>query len=385
MSRKVLHILGSLLTGGAELSLLRILSNWTDDGFSFSVLYTREFDDLKRDFDDIGIKTVSLGWNNERDFKKIPGLIKLFRKEKPHIVHTHLWTGNYWVAAAARLSSVPIIVETVHDVFHHTRMGLFLHRIMRPPYSRSIKASVCVSHSVKNYLERYYKQSSNSTTVIYNGIEKPVKKTNATKNNIKSEIGLTQDTPVLLTIANLIPVKKGYEVYLDSLRILSKKGKDNFHALIVGDVRNEYPGFLDHLQSKVKEFEIENKVTFLGYRSDVHEILSSSDIFVMPSIYEGGPIVVLEAMRAGIPVVATRTGAVPEYIDDSESGLIVEPGNSKALASAIERILQKPETWTSMGRKGMEQFENYYTIDKTVDSLTELYYSLLSQKLPTEE
>jgi len=124
-------------------------------------------------------------------------------------------------------------------------------------------------------------------------------------------------------------------------------------------------------------------VTFLGYKKDVHELLLSADFFVMPSLYEGGPIVVLEAMRAGLPTIATRTGAVPEYVNEGETGLIVETGDRVALAGAIDQLLQHPEEWNTMGNKGREHFEMNFTLDKTVDKLTDLYRSLLQKKLPS--
>ena len=382
MQPKVIHILGSLLPGGAELALLRILNEWKDNDFSFSVFYTRDFDQLKPEFENVGVKTTGLGWKNERDFTKIFKLIKLFRKEKPKIVHTHLWTGNYWVVIAARLSGVPIIIETVHDIFHHSKKGIIIHRLLRPIYSSFINFSVYVSKAVNNYIINNFKKPPNSSGVIINGILKRTDSDIEKKEELKFELGLKKETHLLLTIANLIPVKKGYEVYLKAIHSLVKNGIKNIHAVIVGSARDDYPDFLKQLKEKVKDYNIDEYVTFLGYRTDINELLKSADFLVMPSLYEGGPIVVLEAMRAGIPVIATRTGAVPEYIIEGESGLIIEPGNITALAGAIGKLLQHPEKWNTMGDKGKKHFEDNFTIDKTVEKLTKLYRSLLKNKIP---
>ncbi|MFC1730809.1 glycosyltransferase [candidate division KSB1 bacterium] len=380
MPYKVMHVLGSLLPGGAELALLRILSNWQDKNFSFSVCYTRDFDRLKPSFENLDVPAIPLKWRNERDFYRIPMLSGLFRRERPHIVHTHLWTGNYWIIAAARLAGVPVVIETIHDSFRQTAAGLILHKILRPVFSLFIDRTIYVGSGVKSYILDKYIQSAGKAVVIYNGIEPeaPHYDTTADMRHITPDV--SEDKPVCITIANLRPVKKGYEVYIDALKVLSERNSRDFHAVIIGESLPDFHGFLDDLKKMTVDYNLEKNVTFLGFRPDIHELLTASDICVMPSIYEGGPIVVLEAMRAGKPVVATRTGAVSEYVVDGETGYLVEPGDSRALADALEKMLGQPEKWKQMGELGRERFLENFTIDKTVNSLTGLYYDLLEKK-----
>lgn len=380
MQYKVIHFLGALVPGGAELALLRILSDWFDKDFTFSILYTREFDQLKSSFNNIGVSATHLGWKNERDFHQIPKLVKLFRKERPHIVHTHLWTGNYWVTIAARLAGVPVIIETIHHSSRPSRFGFLMHSILRPVIPFIVDATICVSEGVKEYLLRNFKQSSRKISVIYNCIRPNTITSKENVKSIKSKLNLSENIPVLIAIANLRPVIKGYEIYFKALSKVSNINQQEFHVLIVGDITQDHPDFLETLQEQVKSLKLDERVTFLGHRSDITELLAASDILVMPSLYEGGPITILEAMRAGKPAIATRTGAVPEYVIDGETGLIVEPGDSNALANAIEYMLNHPEKWRSMGERGRERFKNNFTIDKTVDQLTNLYKSLLRKK-----
>lgn len=380
MRVKVLHILGAIVAGGAELELLKILSSWKDNRFTFSVFYTRESEQLRSRFADIDICTTHLEWKNERDFGKILSMVKLFRKERPHIVHTHLWTGNYWVVIAARLANVPIIIETIHGAHPHKKLGFFLHRMLRPIMPFLVNATICVGRNVKEYLTKKIKQPSRNITVIYNGIEEHHTTCENEVQYLKNTFQLHNSVPILITVANLRPVIKGYDVYLEALHKIYINNKCDFRTLIVGDVQIDHPLFFDYLKNKAKDLRLKDKVIFLGYRSDVAELLAASDIFVLPSRYEGAPLAVIEAMRAGIPVIATRTGAVPEYVIDGETGLIVEPGDSNALANAIEYMLNHPEKWHEMGERGRERFKNNFTIDKTVEQLTNLYKSLLRKK-----
>ncbi len=380
MGIKVIHVLGTVIIGGAELSVYNVLNSWCNKKFYQEILYTREISGKRVAFNDIGIKTTPLNWKSERDFYKILELSSYFRSAKPHIVHTHLITGNYWVVIAARLAKVPIVIETIHDESHFSKKGIILHRFFRRLLSSLFDKTICVSFGVKKYLETYLKCSNRDYQIIYNGLQDFTVNPELDLNKYKQSLNVADNKRIFLTIANLRPFKKGYEVYIEALSLLETETVKQIKVLIAGDKDSDHPEFFNDLKKKIYDLSLVDFFEFLGNRTDINELVSVSDIFVMPSMYEGGPLVVLEAMRGSKLVIATRTGAVPEYVIDGETGLIVEPGDSEALAAAIERILDNPASWVEMGEKGKKRFLEHFTVDKTVGKLTNLYLDLLEKK-----
>jgi glycosyltransferase involved in cell wall biosynthesis len=142
--------------------------------------------------------------------------------------------------------------------------------------------------------------------------------------------------------------------------------------LIVGDgaCRRE-------LEAYAAELGIRNSLRFLGLRKDVAQLLSVMDIFVLPSLYEGLGIAVLEAMARSLPVVATRVGGVPEIIDDGKTGILVAPADSRAIAEGIRSLLEDGEKARTMGVSACEQVKKNFGINLMVEKIEKLYNTLL--------
>jgi glycosyltransferase involved in cell wall biosynthesis len=147
--------------------------------------------------------------------------------------------------------------------------------------------------------------------------------------------------------------------------------RHNLRFLIVGDgeLRAE-------LEQQAGAGGLGDRIVFAGARTDIPDVLDAMDIFVMPSLWEGGPITVLEAMAMARPVVATRVGMVPEVIRDGETGLIVEPGDTAALTKAARCLLDAPNEARSMGRKARETVETGFSPDVMVDRVVAIYRSV---------
>jgi glycosyltransferase involved in cell wall biosynthesis len=121
------------------------------------------------------------------------------------------------------------------------------------------------------------------------------------------------------------------------------------------------------LELQADKLGIGEQVNFAGWRSDVPQLMAAMDVFVMPSLFEGGPTTVLEAMAMGKPVVATRVGMVPEVVDDGRTGLVVDPGNARALADAVSLLLADDELRTSLGKRAREHAVHHFSIDLMVE------------------
>ncbi len=376
---KVIHILGSISPGGAELALLNIIKNWKDDHFHFSVYYIKGAEILKEEFNKLGVETTFLNWKSERDFNNIPKLIKMFKTDKPDIVHSHLTTGNYWTAIAARLSQVPNYVETTHCILNPTKFGRILHSAFRPLHYRLIDSSIVVSEKVGEHLAEKYYNSKEKILKISCGISNLSDDLSEQVEKIRHEFNILENHKILLTIANLRPEVKGYEIFLESIKKLLDSGVENFHLLIAGAPDIDFPEFAKEIKHRSEALGISNKISFLGFRKDTVALLEIADIFVIPSLSEGQSITLLEALRAGKPIVATDVGAVSEAIINDENGIIVQPGNAELLKDGIIKMLNMEDKWPLISTQNKEIFRKYFTIEQTVDDLTELYNRLIEQ------
>jgi glycosyltransferase involved in cell wall biosynthesis len=136
----------------------------------------------------------------------------------------------------------------------------------------------------------------------------------------------------------------------------------------------------DELEAKALSLGLADVVTFAGIRSDVPQILAALDVFVLPSLWEGMPNAILEAMAAGLPVVATAVGGTPEVVADGKTGLLVPSHNPAAMAEAMERLLRSPDLRHRMGQAGREQVLQHFTVERMVAQTQKLYQQLLAAK-----
>lgn len=143
---------------------------------------------------------------------------------------------------------------------------------------------------------------------------------------------------------------------------------------------SDYPADNQLLISLAKSIGVENETIFAGKRNDIPNIMKALDVFVLPSLWEGFGLVPLEAMAAQKPVVATSVSAIPEVIVDGETGLLIPPKDSIALADAILKLLDDPELAREMGRKGRVRLEKEFSVDRMVSQTEALYDRLILSK-----
>jgi glycosyltransferase involved in cell wall biosynthesis len=190
---------------------------------------------------------------------------------------------------------------------------------------------------------------------------------------LAQEWKIRSHTPVIGTLARLHE-QKGHSYLLDAVAQLRREIPD-VKALVVGDGE-----LRPSLEQRTQALRLSDSVIFTGTRRDVPEILALLDVFVLPSLWEGLPIALLEAMAAGLPVVATRVGGVPEVVVDGETGLLVPPRDPDALSEAILTLLQDPDLRQKMGQAGQERVREYFSVERMVEETEALYERLLAEK-----
>jgi glycosyltransferase involved in cell wall biosynthesis len=196
-------------------------------------------------------------------------------------------------------------------------------------------------------------------------------------NELRTELGVEPDVPVIGTVGNINPIK-GHEYLLRAVASLVRNG-EQIAVPVVGKQLASREAYCDKLHSLRSDLGLDDQVQFVGFRSDIPELLSLFDVFVLPSIAEACPIVVLEAMAMKCPVVATDVGGVSEEIPDSNHGWVVPPKDSDALAQAITAALDNPEESQRRAANARERVESMFSLEACVDRHEELYRSLVGK------
>jgi glycosyltransferase involved in cell wall biosynthesis len=182
---------------------------------------------------------------------------------------------------------------------------------------------------------------------------------------------------VVTTVANLRP-GKGHEVLLEAAARVVRRVPD-VHFQIVGDGPRRA-----ELEQQAAALRISAQVSFLGHSSDVPAVLQQTDVFAFPSFMEASPNAVMEAMAAGLPVVATRVGGIPEVIEDGRSGVLVPPHDDRALAAGILRLIARPDLAARMGEAARQTVEARFSFERMVGEFQQLYLHELSARVAPE-
>jgi glycosyltransferase involved in cell wall biosynthesis len=214
--------------------------------------------------------------------------------------------------------------------------------------------------------------------VIYNGIDTDLfhSKVSSSQVGIREELNIEKDVPLICSVGRLI-ARKGFDDYIHAASIVLEKVPDAQFILIGPE---EDKSLAVTLKDKVKDLSIGESFHFLGPRQDVPAILNQIDLFVCTSLWEGHPIVCLEAMAAGKPVIATDWGSTGEVLTDGETALIVEPGNPAQITQRIIQLLENPDIKKKLAKNGFENVQTRFSSKACATSFQNLYHNLIKSE-----
>ena len=288
-------------------------------------------------------------------------LTRLLARERVTILQTHGARANFYGRIAGRLAAVPVIISTVHNSLKDyevrpLRRGLytFLLRLTLP----LVHQIICVSDANRRDLIEECPAAAAKTHTVYNGVDPLAFTSQPDHQRIRQELGVIQG-PVLVTIARLTE-QKGHRYLLQALPCLLETWPQ-LCCVFVGEGELQYA-----LHRMAIDLVVEQACRFVGVREDIADILAAADLFVLPSLSEGFPFVLLEALAMGLPVVASQVNGVPELIGDHKTGLLVPPRDPQALATAIREVLSDSTAASKMGAAGRAVVEERFTVDRMV-------------------
>lgn len=213
--------------------------------------------------------------------------------------------------------------------------------------------------------------------VIYNGIDVKRFQERQRPSPLRKTWGVSEETPLLGMVGVLHPIK-GFDILFQSLQEI-KKILTDFRLWVVGEDGTPSQIFRKSYEGEVRSRGLQENVLFLGKQEDIPEILSALDYFLMPTVtHEAFPMVILEAMAAGLPIIASRIGGIPEAIEEGVSGILVPPGDAEALTEAILGLLRNRGRALELGKSARKRVEAYFTVEKNVSKVQDLYERLIT-------
>jgi len=363
-AKSIAFCITDLDPGGAERALVQLVlrldrSRWNPVVFCLSKPGT-----LVADLEKAGIPVECLGAGSIGNVSIVPRLVRRLRRVRPEILQTFLFHANIVGRIAGRLAGVPVIVSGIRVAERRSRFRLWLDRITE----RLVTRHVCVSGAVADFSIKRGRLSAEKIVVIPNGVD--VERFKSALPADLSQYGIPPGGRTLLFVGRLDP-QKGPRLLLRAVKGLLPVHR-NLHLLMVGD-----GPLATDLKEWVRAQQLEQQIHFAGWRPDVPSLLKACDALVLPSRWEGMPNVVLEAMAAGRPVVATRVEGVSELVTDRETGLLVEPGSIEALAGGIALLLAEPDLGKTAGIAAQHTAETRFTADIVASAYADLYATLL--------
>jgi sugar transferase (PEP-CTERM/EpsH1 system associated) len=366
---KVLQVATSLQTGGAEQVIIDLLKWGPGAGFENQVAVLVEEGELARVAVDLGVKVHLLGKSPGRDWSMVGAILRLARQIGADLIHAHNNGAGLYAALAGRWGRIPV-VTTRHGLYIKPGTGLWLWRLVGFLSTKM----VCVGADVRDLAIGKVGLSADRVRLIFNGVDlegyAPDEKARAFN---REKLGIKADQPLLITVGRLSAVKDQAGM-LQALALLKDISTQPPVLALVGDGPEK-----STLVALADELGIYDQVRFLGDRRDVPGLLAGADCFVLNSFSEGISKALLEAMAVGLPVVATNVGGNPELVGPKQTGLLVPPGEPKALAQALATVVLDKNLAQRLGRAGRERVEKSFDVRATARAYGKLFAELVNK------
>lgn len=375
---KIAYVIGTLELGGAERQLAALATGLDRSRFSPVVFCLAATGPLIADLEEGGVKPRCYdlrglkAWRNPIQVARcLLAFIADLKAEQPEIVHGFLFHAYILGTFAAKIAGVPIVIGSRRSLGHFKRRRrsyLMAERVA----NRMTDLIVANSEAVKRDVVGQEKVEPSRVRVIYNGVDPSVYGV-AADPGFRTRLGIPVEAKVVGVVANLIHYK-GHRFFLQACQEIKRK-QSGVKFLLIGDgpLRGELEGL-------ARDLRLEEDVLFLGSRRDIPQLLALMDVVVLPSLEEGFPNAILEAMAAGRPVVAAAVGGNPEAVDHGKTGFLVPRKDPQALADAIIELLRDGHLAEEMGKAGRERVNKEFGLDRMIREIQGLYDELLTRK-----
>lgn len=387
-SLKIMQIVSNLQIGGAQEVVRTLAENLSEIGCT-SVVCTFRDGPLRAEIEKLGIPVEILP-ERSHSALAVPfflmevlqlrqELVRLVEKYEIDVVQTHLLRSFDFLALSLRLNNGPKVFWTFHNSLfdlredHLTRHKWLLkpkrfsHHVLYRLGSRWVDGLVAVSGDVKKSILKTMKGiPAEKINVILNSVDLARYGKNFNRIAVRSRLGFGE-TEHLMAMVATFKKQKGHKFLVDAAASLIPDFP-HLHILLVGDGE-----LIDELQNQVRELDLEQNIHFLGMRNDIPEILVASDSFVLPSLWEGLPMALIEAMASGLPVIATDVSGTRQVMEPGKTGLMVKPGDVQGLVYSIMDLLNNSEQAHVMGKTARKKVEMMFNAKKQAEEYLTLF------------
>lgn len=368
---KILHAITTLGVGGAEKHLLMLAGGQRRRGHTVHVAYLKGEGELTVPFEEQGViverlHPVGEGGGGLSALLAARGrLARLVARLKPDLVHTHLLKAD--ALGAISCGRVPVIASKHNDERALLRLPV---SVVHGLLSRRVARTIALSDHVAAFIAEQGRVSRERITRIYYGIDPAALQPRRSRAAVRAELKLPESAQVLVCVGRLAPQKD----HPTLLAALARLPPEVVLLLVGGDPFGDGEA---RLRRVAAELRLGERARFLGIRHDVPDLLAASDLFVLPSLWEGLGLVFLEAMAVGLPVVATTVSAIPEVIEDGQTGWLVPPGDPDRLAATIAQALADPRERERRGRLGRQRLDGRFGLERMLDEVLAVYSQVL--------
>lgn len=368
----MLQLVNGFAIGGGEMKVLELVQRLDKDRYNITVCSVGQGGPLEAEFRKAADRVEIYSKKSSFDFSLVQKVARLMKQQQIEILQTTLFYADVIGAYAAYLASVPVVIswEAVTGPF------AFRHYWSYKLAARKIDRVVAVSEDIRKKVIRERNLDDEKVVTIHYGVdlEKFAPEANALK---KADIGVSEENTVLGTVARFDHPKGHKHLIAAAPEIV--KHNPNVRFVFVGDgpLRRD-------VEQQIHQLGLDEYFLLLGFRRDVKQLLGLFDLFILPSLSEGLPNAVLEAMACSNPVVASAVNGVVEVVVDGETGFLVPPCNPGRLSEAVTRMLESPARMKQMGIKGRERVAGAFSVEQQIGKFEELYDTLYAKKMSRE-
>ncbi len=363
--RTILYLSTSSGPGGAERVISNLASSLDKDRYR-AILCLFRPGWIQERSESRGVRTYIIPTHGMTDWRWALQFRRLLRQEQVDLIHAHEFDANVQGTCVGAMMGLPL-VATVHG------KNYFWERFRRRLAYRWVSrraTMVAVSENLKQFIVEQVGVSADRIKVLYNGVDALPHCERTEVEKCKKELGLPETDQIVGVVGNLYPVK-GHQYLIDGIpTVLKKCPNTSFVFAGRGQLETE-------LKEQAHRLGLDQRVHFLGLRQDIPRILSLLDVFVLPSLSEGLSMAILEAMIAGKPVLATQVGGNPELVLDGQTGFLVPPRDSQALASRLVTLLTNRPQAVQFAEQGKYRAEGQFSLQTMVRTHQTLYEECL--------
>lgn len=359
------YVIGQLVRGGAERQLYELIRGLDQKRFRCFVYCLSEetspYGDMIRE---AGAELRILRRHGHFDVGRMLQLAYLLRKDRIDLLHSFLFHANGYAGAARLLAGVPYLVTSARSC---KGVGAIRDWVNRLAF-RASDAIVCNGRAVQSFVVQHYRAPADKCAVIYNGVDIHHFAPCSTDSQSRKPT-----ERLVVTVGRLVPAKD-LDLFLEAAALLAHK-KSDVRFLIVGDGPSR-----EELERHVSRNGLNGRVSFLGERADVPELLHGADVFWLTSGWEGLPNVLLEAMACAKPIVTRDVGACREIVFHGANGYLVPSRNAEKFAHYTLDLLSDPALARKMGQAGRRLVEERFSVPTMIRATEKLYDSFLESK-----